>query len=148
MVKKAKILKTEWLYQVRITVNQETSDALRRNERIGVSGDLYQIAETHGTVPICTYDGFYNYCKEAEESGIEKYSLYDWTKKTIEDPVKKEKHLKSFAFYWGDEQVYEKNIAQSLHDDLLNLLEANKIEDLKLLDSNPKNNPQPPEKKR
>ena len=138
----------EWLYQVRITVSSEISDSLRRNERNGVSGDLYRIAERYNTIPICTYDGFYDYCTEAEEYGIENYPLYDWTKKIIEDPEKKKKHLKSFAFYLGDEQVYEKSIAKSLYDNLQDLLKTHKIEDLKLIDSNPQNNPQPPQRKK
>ena len=53
---------------------------------------------------------------------------------------------KSFAFYIGDKQVYEKSIAESLHTDLSRLYEAGLIEDLTLIDSNPQNNPQPPEK--
>ena len=45
-------------------------------------------------------------------------------------------------------QVYEKNIAKSLYDNLLDLLETSKIADLKLIDSNPQNNPQPPQRKK
>ena len=144
--KKGRVLKTEWLYQVRIKVSNELSDALRARKLVGTSKKIFQIAEMHGTIPVCTYDAFCDYCTEAEENGIEKYSLYDWTKQTIEDPEKKEKHIKSFAFYTEDSQIYEESLARLLHNDLLTLHQNDLIEDLKLIDSNPKNNPQPPKK--
>ena len=136
----------DWLYQVRIKVSANLSDALRKKELIGTSKEIYKIAKFHGTSPVCTYDAFREYCNEAEREGVDKYSLYDWTKQIIDDPSKKQKHIKSFAFYVGDVQVYEKKIAESLHADLLSLYEAGLIEDLTLIDSNPENNPQPPEK--
>jgi hypothetical protein len=137
---------TDWLYQVRIKVNANLSNALRKKELIGISKEIFRIARIHGTNPVCTYDAFCNYCSEAEREGVDKYSLYDWTKSIIEDPDKKQKHIKSFAFYKGDAQVYEKNIAISLQNDLSSLYQAGSIEDLTLIDSNPRNNPQPPEK--
>ena len=135
-----------WLYQVRIKVNTNLSDALRKRELVGTSKEIYKIAQQHGTIPVCTYDAFCEYCNEAEREGIDAYPLYDWTKQVIEDPIKKQKHTKSFAFYIGDTQVYEKSIAEPLHRDLLKLYEDGLIEDLALIDSNPQNNPQPPEK--
>ena len=136
----------DWLYQVRIKVNTTLSDELRKGELIGVSEEIHKIAQFHGTSPVCTYDAFSEYCSEAEREGIDKYPLYEWTKQVIENPEKKHKHIKSFAFYIGDAQVYEKSIAEALYKDLLSLLKSGLIEDLTLIDSNPKNNPQPPEK--
>ena len=99
-----------WLYQVRIKVSTDLSDALRKGKLKGTSKEIYRIAEDHGMSPVCTYDAFCEYCKEAEVEGIDKYPLYDWTKQVIEDPDKKQKHTKSFAFYIGDDQIYEKNL--------------------------------------
>ena len=62
---------------------------------------------------VCTFEAFKEYCDEAEQNGIEKYGLYHWTKSTIEDPLKKSKHLKSFAFYLGNDQIYEKEYCLS-----------------------------------
>ena len=62
-------------------------------------------------------------------------------------PQKKIKHSKSFAFYLGNEQIYEKQRAQSLYNDLLAFNNENKIEEIKIIDSNPRNNPQPPKNK-
>lgn len=49
-------------------------------------------------VLVCTYDAFSAYCAEAEENGINEYELYYWTKATIDNPEKKAKHIKSYAF--------------------------------------------------
>ena len=108
---------------------------------------ILAIAKKHGTRPVCTYDAFCDYCSEAEANGIEKYSLYDWTKQTIENQEKKEKHIKSFAFYKDNDQIYEETLAVALHGDLLPLKKNGAIEELTLIDSNPKNNPQPPSEK-
>ena len=140
-------MNTTWMYQVRIRVNDVLSKNLRTNEPTRTAENILAIAKKHGTRPVCTYDAFCDYCSEAEANDIEKYSLYDWTKQTIENPEKKEKHIKSFAFYKDNDQVYDKILAVALHEDLLPLKNNGLIEELTLIDSNPKNNPQPPSKK-
>jgi hypothetical protein len=135
------------MYQVRIRVSDVLSKNLRTNEPTKTAENILAIAKKHGTRPVCTYDAFCDYCSEAKANGIEKYSLYDWTKQTIENPEKKEKHIKSFAFYKDNDQVYDKILAVALHEDLLPLKNNGLIEELTLIDSNPKNNPQPPSKK-
>ena len=50
-------------------------------------------------------------------------------------------------FYFGDEQIYEKELAVSLYNDLVEFNDKDKIEEIKLIDSNPRNNPQPPKNK-
>lgn len=136
----------EWLYQVRITLNQSFADDLRSGRNLDLSKEINKIARNHKTRPVCTLDGFLDYVKEAEKNDIEEYPLYHWTKSVVDDPQKKIKHSKSFAFYFGDEQIYEKQRAQSLYNDLLELNDENKIEEIKIIDSNPRNNPQPPKK--
>jgi len=136
----------EWLYQVRITLNQSFADDLRSGRHLDLSKEINKIAKNHKTRPVCTLDGFLDYVKEAEKNDIEEYPLYHWTKSVVDDPQKKIKHSKSFAFYFGDEQIYEKQRAQSLYNDLLELNDENKIEEIKIIDSNPRNNPQPPKK--
>lgn len=134
----------DWLYQVRIKVDENLSNVLRKKELVGTSKEIYEIAELHGTSPVCTYDAFCDYCHEAEREGVSKYPLYEWTKQTIDDPVKKQKHTRFFAFYLNGAQVYEKIVAESLHKDLVKLYEGGFIEEVMLIDSNPSNNPQPP----
>ena len=139
-------MNNEWLYQVRIKLSQDLADDLRSDSNLDISRKINVIARKHQTRPVCTLDGFLDYVKEAEQNDIEEYPLYHWTKSVVDDPQKKIKHSKSFAFYFGDEQIYEKQRAQSLYNDLLELNDENKIEEVKIIDSNPRNNPQPPKK--
>ena len=139
-------MNNEWLYQVRIKLTQDLADDLRSDSNLDISRKINVIARKHQTRPVCTLDGFLDYVKEAEQNDIEEYPLYHWTKSVVDDPQKKIKHSKSFAFYFGDEQIYEKQRAQSLYNDLLELNDENKIEEVKIIDSNPRNNPQPPKK--
>ena len=135
---------SDWLYQVRIRVSERLSESLRSGRHTDLANDLDKISNDHGMSLVCTYDAFKGYCDEAEEHGIEGYALYDWTKATIENPEKKAKHLKSFAFYRGFEQIYEKELALSLEEKLLNLGLSEDLLEVKVIDSNPANNPQPP----
>ena len=134
----------KWLYQVRIKLPQNFADDLRNDSNLNLSKEINKIAKKYKTRPVCTLDGFLDYVKEAQKNGIEEYPLYHWTKSVVEDPKKKIKHSKSFAFYYGDEQIYEKRLAESLYNDLLEFNNENKIEEIKIIDSNPRNNPQPP----
>jgi hypothetical protein len=64
----------------------------------------------------------------------------------IGDPAKKEKYLKSFTIYAGGEAVYEEETAGSLEADLQPLACAGLIARISKYDTNPANNPQPPER--
>ena len=137
-------MNNEWLYQVRIKLPQDLADDLRSDSNFDISKKINKIARKHQTRPVCTLDGFLDYVKEAERNNIKDYPLYHWTKSVVQDPDKQIKHSKSFAFYFGDEQIYEKELAVSLYNDLVEFNDENKIEEIKMIDSNPRNNPQPP----
>jgi hypothetical protein len=135
---------TDWLYQIRIKVSDKLSEDLRGMHELELSQAINRIANENGSRVVCTFDAFAEYCEEAEKNGIEHYELYHWTKSTIENPEKKSKHLKSFAFYEGDNQVYNKELAVSIQQSLEMLDGGNDILEINLIDSNPANNPQPP----
>jgi len=135
---------SDWLYQVRIRVSENLSESLRSGNHTDLAQKLDKISNDHGMSLVCTYDAFKGYCDEAEENGIDEYALYDWTKSTIENPEKKAKHLKSFAFYRGFEQIYEKELALSLEENLEKLGISEELLEIRVIDSNPANNPQPP----
>ena len=137
---------SEWLYQIRIKVSKKLSDDLRSISKLRLSKDILKIASDNNSRLICTFDAFAEYCEEAEREGIEHYELYHWTKSTIDNPEKKAKHLKSFAFYEGDNQVYSKELASSIEQSLKNLDSGDDIVEINLIDSNPANNPQPPKR--
>ena len=138
---------SEWQYQVRIRTSERLSRTLRSEDTSSLADRLRAISQSHGMTIVNTFDAFKEYCDEAEGNGIEKYSMYHWTKSTIEDPEKKAKHLKGFAFYKGEaDQIYEKELALSLVSSLEEVGISEDLLEIKLIDSNPANNPQPPSK--
>ena len=138
---------SDWQYQVRIRTSDRLSQTLRCGGSSNLADKLTAISHSHGMTIVNTYDAFKKYCEEAEENGVDKYSLYHWTKSTIEDSEKKAKHLKGFAFYKGEaDQIYEKDLAESLVASLEEIGISEDLIEIKLIDSNPANNPQPPSK--
>ena len=135
---------TDWLYQIRIVVTSALSTDLRSLSTSTAAQEVTEIAKKYDMRAVCTYDAFKAYCEEAEVNGLEGYSLYNWTKATLDNPDKREKHQKSFAFYRDNDQIYPKDVAEALYEDLM-VLNAPDILEVKLIDSNPKNNPQPPQ---
>ena len=125
-------MNNEWLYQVRIKLPQDLADDLRSESNLDISKKINKIARKHQTRPVCTLDGFLDYVKEAEKNDIKDYPLYHWTKSVVQDPDKQIKHSKSFAFYFGDEQIYEKELAVSLYNDLVEFNDENIIEEIKV----------------
>jgi hypothetical protein len=91
----------------------------------------------------CQYDAFADYVAQAERDGIEHYPLYRWTRETIENPAKKAKYLEAFTLYVNGDEVYDKAFADAL-EEALQLLASDAIVDIRKLDTNPANNPQPP----
>ena len=112
-------MNNKWLYQVRIKLPQDLADDLRSESNLDISKKINNIARKHQTRPVCTLDGFLDYVKEAERNNFKDYPLYHWTKSVVQDPDKQIKHSKSFAFYLGDEQIYEKERAVSLYNELV-----------------------------
>ena len=137
---------SDWLYQIRIKVSEQLSKDLRNVNSSSLAKEINKIASDNDSKLVCTFDAFAEYCKEAEREGIEHYELYQWTKSTIDNPEKKAKHLKSFAFYEGDNQVYSKDLAYSIQQRLKDLDSGNDIVEINMIDSNPANNPQPPKR--
>ena len=135
---------SEWLYQIRIKVSEQLSKDLRGVNSSSLAKEINKIASDNASRLVCTFDAFADYCEEAEREGIEHYELYHWTKSTIDNPKKKAKHLKSVAFYEGDNQVYKKELAYSIQQHLKDLDSGNDIVEINMIDSNPANNPQPP----
>ena len=94
----------------------------------------------------CQFDAFADYVDEAERVGRDRYPLYQWTKDTISNPDKKAKYLKSFAVYVSGAEVYDKQTADWLHAQLSALAGRAGIESVSRFDTNPANNPQPPDR--
>jgi hypothetical protein len=58
------------------------------------------------------------------------------------------KYLKSFALYVNDREVYAKEIADALEADLQPLATSGLVMRISKYDTNPANNPQPPQRPR
>jgi hypothetical protein len=137
---------SQWQYQVRFDVQDSAvAESIRRNLRDPALAPLFDILTEHRAVPKCQFDAFAEYVTAAEENGVESYPLYRWTKATIEDQAKKEKYLKSFTLYVNDREIYAKEIADALEADLQPLARSGVINRISKFDTNPANNPQPPE---
>ena len=132
-----------WLFQIRITVSPETAATLREDPP-GMPPALRDVLRRHDASLTCQFDAFSDYVNEAERLGPEKYSLYQWTKATIENPEKKARYLRSFTVYVNSEEIYPKEIADLLQAELSAVAGATGIERVVKIDSNPANNPQPP----
>jgi hypothetical protein len=107
---------------------------------------LRDVLRRHDASLTCQFDAFSDYVKEAERLGPEKYSLYQWTRETIENPEKKARYLRSFTVYVEGEEVYSGDIAELLQAELSALAGTTGIERVVKIDTDPANNPQPPKR--
>jgi hypothetical protein len=140
---------SQWHYQVRFDLSDPALAEAARCKRLDPAlTPLADILARHRAVPKCQFDAFAEYVAAAEAHGLENYPLHAWTKATIEDPAKKEKYLKSFTLYVEGREIYSKEIADALEADLQPLAARGLITRLAKYDSNPANNPQPPERSR
>jgi hypothetical protein len=131
-------------FQLRLTLRDDVAETARNNPADPAVAPLTSILGRHHAALKCQYDAFADYVHEAEANGIENYHLYDWTKKTIEDPAKKAKYTKSFALYVGGDEVYEKNKAEALEAELKPLVGGPIVAQMFKYDTDPAHNPQPP----
>jgi hypothetical protein len=136
----------ELQYQIRIYLNDEFAKIARADPSDPALKPLTDILAKHRVVMISVYDAFAEYVAEAEKRGVERFPLYKWTKATIEDPAKKEKHIKVFTLYAGGDEVYAKEVAGALEADLQPLIGGEIVARLSKHDTNPANNPQAPER--
>jgi hypothetical protein len=135
----------QWQYQVRIYLDDEMSEKARRDERDEAVRPIMDVLANHRATMKCQLDAFVDYVREAERNGTDAYPLYEWTKETIEDPEKKQKHSRAFALRVGGEVVYDKDTADALEADLQPLVSDGLITRVSKQDNNPGNNiPLPP----
>lgn len=131
-------------FQLRITVSPELAGALRVDPARTSHGALGEVLRRHDATLKCQFDAFADYVSEAERQGTENYPLYQWTRETIGNPEKKARYLRSFTVYVSGGEVYGKDVADSMENELLGLVSENGIQRVSRFDTNPANNPQPP----
>ncbi|AXL48659.1 hypothetical protein DSC91_000140 [Paraburkholderia caffeinilytica] len=133
-----------WQFQLRITVSPELANDLRIDVAGASHVELRNVLRKHNATLKCQFDAFADYVSEAEQQGPENYPLYQWTRQTIENPQKKAKYLQSFTVYVNGDEIYGKEIAGVMEAELLALAGDDGIKSVARFDTNPANNPQPP----
>jgi hypothetical protein len=131
-------------FQLRITVSPELANALRADATCSSHTALRDVLRRHDATLKCQFDAFADYVSEAERLGKENYPLYEWTRQTIENPEKKAKYLQSFTVYVNGDEIYGKDVADVMENELLKLVDEEGIKRVSRFDTNPANNPQPP----
>ncbi len=139
-------MSNQWQYQLRINLGDEFAELSRRDPDDPAIEPLAEFQSKHLATMKCQFDAFADYVAEAEKHGTENYPLYEWTKATIENPAKKAKYLKSFTLYVDGNEVYAKENADALESDLQPLVGGKLVTRMSKHDTNPANNPQPPER--
>ena len=130
----------ELKYQLRLTLNDKFAKAARSNPADPSLSALTDILKRHDAALKCLFDAFADYVHEAETNGVEEYPLYEWTKKTIEDPAKEAKYTKSFTLYVGGEEIYEKDKTDALEAALEPLMGGPIVEQMFRYDTDPAHN--------
>ena len=131
-------------FQLRVTLRDEFAQVARHRPEDPSIARLTEILRRHDAVLKCQFDAFAGYVSEAEANGIANYPLYEWTKKTIEDPAKEAKYSRSFSLYLGGREIYQKDEADALEAELKPLVGGPIVAEMFKYDSDPAHSPQPP----
>ena len=137
-----------WQYQIRVELEDAAAEAARRGAGHPALGPVDRILARHNAMLVCQYDAFVGYCEEAERRGIAGYPLYAWTRATVEQPAKKAKYIRSFSVRIDGEEIYAGDKADALESDLRPLVGGGAVKRIAKHDTDPANNPQPPERYR
>lgn len=133
-------------YQLRVYLSDELAEAARQDRYNPALETLTRVLDRHEARLVSQFDAFENYVAEAEREGAENFPLYKWTKATVDDPVKRAKHIKTFALHVSGNEVYAKAAADALEADLQPLVGGEVVTRMSKHDTNPANNLQvPPE---
>jgi hypothetical protein len=135
----------ELKYQLRLTLSDPFAKVARNHPDHPSIALLTQVLHRHDAALKCQYDAFADYVREAEANGVEKYPLYAWTKKTVDDPVKETKYTKSFTLNVGGDEVYERSKADALEAELKPLVGGPIVAQMFRYDTDPVHNPHPPQ---
>jgi hypothetical protein len=88
-------------FQLRLTLGEDFAQVARNDPEDPSISPLTDILSRHDAAMKCQFDAFADYVSEAEANGIEDYHLYEWTKKTVDDPAKKAKYTSLLRFMSG-----------------------------------------------
>jgi len=138
------MMSEQWQYQLRVYLSDELAEVARSDHNNSALEPLTDILNKHHAALVSQFDAFENYVAQAEKEGPEDFPLYKWTKATVDDPVKRAKHIKTFALHVSGNEVYAKEAADALEADLQLLVGGELITRVSKHDTNPANNLQVP----
>jgi hypothetical protein len=134
----------QWQYQLRIYLADEFAEIARRDREAAELRGLTDILAKWRATLVNQLDAFENYVLAAEREGPENFPLYKWTKATLDDPVRRRKHMKTFVLHVSGEELYAKETADALEAALRSLVGSKLVTRLSRHDTNPANNLQIP----
>jgi len=133
-------------YQIRIYFSSEFTNIYKNKIRMESKDKLVKILKKHNADLLSQYDGFMGYILESEKENNINTPLYKWTKDSLKNTSKVDKYHNSYTIYVNSEEVYPKEIADSLENYLTEIVDGKFIIRISKHDTNPVNNPQPPSK--
>jgi len=139
-------MNNKWLYQVRIYFSTDFTNQYKSDTFSDLKNKLLKILKDNNAELLSQYDGFMGYVLDAEKNGKDNYPLYQWTKDSLENNAKTEKFHNSYTVYINNEDVYSKEKADKISDNLEKIKDEILIIRITKHDTNPENNPQPPSK--
>ena len=130
----------QWLYQLRIYLDDDLAELARTQHHAPQLRPLTQILERHDATLVSQFQAFADYVADAEKHGPDGFPLYKWTKATVEDPAMRAKHGRTFSLHVGGNEVYAKKAADALEHDIRPLVGGDVIKSMSRHDTNPANN--------
>jgi len=134
----------QWQYQLRVYLSDELAEVARSDHNNSALKPLTDILNKHHAALVSQFDAFENYVAEAEREGPENFPLYKWTKATVDNPVKRAKHIKTFALHVSGNEIYGKHATDALEADLQSFVGGELVTRISRHDTNPANNLQVP----
>jgi len=133
-------------YQIRIYFSSEFTNIYKNKIRMESKDKLVKILKKHNADLLSQYDGFMGYILESEKENNINTPLYKWTKDSLKNTSKVDKYHNSYTIYVNSEEVYPKEVADSLENHLTEIVDGKFIIRISKHDTNPANNPQPSSK--
>ena len=127
----------EWSHQIRLNISDDSPRSPAPIRSMPALGRSLAILRQASCALSNQFDAFAHYVAEAEKAGRRTFPALQMDRATIEDPVKKAKHVKSFSIYVEGEEVYPKAAADALEAELTPFVGGGVVEKLSKHDTDP-----------
>ena len=128
-----------WNYQLRVYLSNELAEAAYRGDQTALE-PVASILRGYAATLVSQFRAFEQYVTDAEANGVDQFPLYKWTKATVQDPAMRARHISAFAVRVADNEVYGKEVADLIEQDLKPFVGGDLVKRLSRHDTNPANN--------